>query len=57
MSSQRKGRYPPPPGESDILGLEAAGLVDKLGPGCSGKWKVGDRVMMLLSGTLHDRNE
>ncbi|XP_046574671.1 quinone oxidoreductase PIG3-like [Haliotis rubra] len=47
---QRKGLYPPPPGESDILGLEAAGVVDSLGPGCSEKWKIGDRVMSLLSG-------
>ncbi|XP_071113105.1 quinone oxidoreductase PIG3-like [Haliotis cracherodii] len=47
---QRKGLYPPPPGESDILGLEAAGVVESLGPGCSGKWKIGDRVMSLLAG-------
>ncbi|KAK3588485.1 hypothetical protein CHS0354_012894 [Potamilus streckersoni] len=47
---QRKGFYPPPPGESEILGLEAAGVVDKLGPNCSDRWKKGDRVMALLAG-------
>ncbi|PVD28544.1 hypothetical protein C0Q70_11132 [Pomacea canaliculata] len=47
---QRRGMYPPPPGVTDILGLEAAGIISKLGPGCSGRWAVGDRVMTLLSG-------
>ncbi|XP_048769765.2 quinone oxidoreductase PIG3-like isoform X2 [Ostrea edulis] len=47
---QRKGVYPPPQGESDILGLEAVGVVDKLGAGCGSSWKVGDRVMALLPG-------
>lgn len=47
---QRKGLYPPPPGESDIIGLEVAGTVDSLGPRVSGGWKPGDRVMALLSG-------
>ncbi|KAK3097504.1 hypothetical protein FSP39_010245 [Pinctada imbricata] len=47
---QRKGLYPPPSGESDILGLEASGTVHELGPGCQSSWKVGDRVMTLLSG-------
>ncbi|KAL4232643.1 hypothetical protein ACF0H5_007332 [Mactra antiquata] len=47
---QRKGFYPPPPGESEILGLEAAGVIDKLGADCTGKWKSGDRVMALLAG-------
>jgi len=46
---QRRGFYPPPPGESDILGLEAAGTVAALGPGASGV-RVGDRVMCLLGG-------
>ncbi|HLQ24551.1 MAG TPA: NAD(P)H-quinone oxidoreductase [Acidiferrobacterales bacterium] len=43
---QRMGRYPPPPGASDILGLEAAGevVVPKAG------WKVGDRVMAVITG-------
>jgi putative PIG3 family NAD(P)H quinone oxidoreductase len=46
---QRQGHYPPPKGESEILGLEAAGVVESLGPGVVG-WAVGDRVMSLLAG-------
>lgn len=48
---KRQGKYPPPPGESDILGLEAAGTVEKLGPGAT-KWKIGDRVMALVGGSF-----
>ncbi|KAG9336231.1 hypothetical protein JZ751_002578 [Albula glossodonta] len=47
---QRRGLYPAPPGVSDILGLEAAGMVVGLGPGVKGHWKPGDKVMALLSG-------
>jgi putative PIG3 family NAD(P)H quinone oxidoreductase len=46
---QREGRYPPPPGASDILGLEIAGEVDALGDGVT-RWTVGDRVCALLGG-------
>ncbi|MGA7972677.1 MAG: NAD(P)H-quinone oxidoreductase [Pseudolabrys sp.] len=46
---QRKGLYPPPPGASDIPGLEIAGEVAALGAGVT-RWKVGDRVMALVSG-------
>ncbi len=46
---QREGRYPPPPGASEILGLELAGTVAALGPGCEGRC-VGDRVFGLLPG-------
>ena len=46
---QREGRYPPPPGASDILGLEIAGEVDALGDGVT-RWAVGDRVCALLGG-------
>lgn len=46
---QRQGLYPPPKGESDILGLEVAGIVEAVGKRCS-KWKVGDRVFALLAG-------
>ncbi len=46
---QRRGLYPPPPGASDILGLEMAGEVVAAGPGCEG-WTRGDRVCALLPG-------
>lgn len=46
---QRKGLYPPPPGASDIPGLEIAGEIAALGPGVK-RWKTGDRVMALVSG-------
>lgn len=44
---QREGNYPPPPGASDILGLEMAGVVEELGEGTS-RFAVGDRVMALV---------
>lgn len=47
--AQRSGRYPPPPGASDILGLECAGIVTALGEGVT-RVAVGDRVCALLSG-------
>jgi NADPH2:quinone reductase len=46
---QRKGLYPPPPGASDIPGLEIAGTVAATGPGAT-RWTIGDRVMALVSG-------
>ncbi len=46
---QRAGMYPPPPGASDIPGLEVSGTVVKLGSGTS-RWKTGDRVCALVSG-------
>ena len=46
---QRQGGYPPPPGASDIPGLEVAGTVAALGPGAHG-WQLGDRVCALVSG-------
>ena len=46
---QRAGVYPPPPGESPILGLECAGIISELGSAVTG-WAVGDRVCALLSG-------
>ena len=47
--AQRAGTYPPPPGASDLPGLEAAGTVAALGDGVSG-WKVGDPVCALTPG-------
>jgi NADPH2:quinone reductase len=47
--AQRMGRYPPPPGASDIPGLEISGEVVAAGPGTA-RWKVGDKVCALLSG-------
>lgn len=46
---QRRGLYPPPPGASDILGLECSGVVSALGAGAS-RFSVGARVMALLAG-------
>ena len=46
---QREGKYPPPPGDSKVLGLEVAGTIAELGPGVSG-WSVGDRVISLVGG-------
>ena len=46
---QAKGLYPPPPGASDILGLECAGTVAGLGAGVR-DFQLGDRVMALLAG-------
>ena len=45
---QRKGLYPPPPGVTDIIGLECAGVVTEAGAGS--RWRVGDRVCALLAG-------
>ena len=44
---QRQGKYPPPKGESDILGLEMAGEVVEVGDKVT-KWNVGDKVCGLL---------
>jgi putative PIG3 family NAD(P)H quinone oxidoreductase len=46
---QRLGRYPPPPGASDIPGLEVAGTIEQLGPDVHG-WKIGDAVCALVAG-------
>lgn len=46
---QRRGLYPPPPGASDVLGLEVAGEVAALGEGVGGV-AVGERVMAVLGG-------
>ncbi len=49
---QLAGRYPPPPGESRVPGLECAGEILAIGPGVTG-WRPGDRVMALLAGGGH----
>ncbi|NHP16265.1 NAD(P)H-quinone oxidoreductase [Rhodococcus sp. IC4_135] len=46
---QRQGFYPPPPGASDILGLECSGVIVELGEDVTG-WSVGDEVCALLAG-------
>ena len=46
---QRRGAYPPPPGASDIPGLEVSGTIAALGDRVS-DWRVGDRVCALVSG-------
>jgi putative PIG3 family NAD(P)H quinone oxidoreductase len=47
--SQRLGKYPPPPGASDLPGLEIAGEVAAIGEGAA-RWKVGDKVCALAHG-------
>jgi len=47
--AQRAGSYPPPPGASDLPGLEAAGTIAALGAGGTG-WNVGDAVCALTPG-------
>lgn len=46
---QRQGSYPPPPGASDIPGLEIAGEIVALGEGAD-RFKLGERVMALVTG-------
>jgi len=46
---QRRGRYPPPPGASDIPGLEIAGTIEALGAAVR-DWRVGDPVCALVAG-------
>jgi NADPH:quinone reductase len=46
---QRRGKYPPPPGASDIPGLEVAGTVEAIGQDVTG-WREGDAVCALVSG-------
>lgn len=46
---QRMGNYPPPPGDSEILGLEIAGVVESVGANTT-RFKPGDRVVALVGG-------
>jgi putative PIG3 family NAD(P)H quinone oxidoreductase len=46
---QRQGFYPPPPGASDVIGMECSGTVAAVGDGVDG-WSVGDQACALLAG-------
>jgi putative PIG3 family NAD(P)H quinone oxidoreductase len=46
---QRQGAYPPPPGASDLPGLEVAGTIRAVGAGVS-DWRIGDLVCALVNG-------
>jgi putative PIG3 family NAD(P)H quinone oxidoreductase len=46
---QRQGKYPPPPGTSDLPGLDVAGIVEAVGHSVT-EWAVGDQVCAILSG-------
>lgn len=46
---QRQGYYPPPPGASDVIGLECSGTVVEVGAGVT-RWSIGDEVCALLAG-------
>jgi putative PIG3 family NAD(P)H quinone oxidoreductase len=46
---QADGKYPPPPGASDIIGMEVAGVVADAGPGVT-EWSAGQQVCALLAG-------
>jgi NADPH:quinone reductase-like Zn-dependent oxidoreductase len=41
---QRKGQYPPPPGVTDIMGLEASGEIVDVGNEAKQQWNKGDKV-------------
>lgn len=47
---QRKGYYPPPPGASEVLGMEVAGTIVECGPEAEERWRVGDPVCALVPG-------
>lgn len=47
---QAAGKYPPPPGESEVIGLEVSGRIAALGTGDTGDWQVGEEVCALLAG-------
>ncbi len=46
---QRQGFYPPPPGASEVIGMECSGTIAAIGPDVSG-WSVGDPACALLAG-------
>jgi len=46
---QRQGHYPPPPGISDVIGLEVSGTIESVGGDVTG-WSIGDECIALLAG-------
>ncbi len=46
---QRAGKYPPPPGAPETMGLEVSGVIEAVGEGVT-RWKAGDRVCALVPG-------
>ncbi len=52
---QRRGFYPPPKGITDIIGLEASGIVEAVGEGVT-QWRPGDEVVALLAGGAYAEN-
>ena len=46
---QRRGFYPPPPGISEVIGLEVAGTIESVGEQVTG-WRVGDKCVAILAG-------
>ena len=50
---QRQGKYPPPQGASDVLGLELSGVIVALGANVS-RWRAGDRVTALVAGGVRE---
>ncbi|MGM9474464.1 NAD(P)H-quinone oxidoreductase [Pseudarthrobacter sp. YS3] len=47
---QRRGFYPPPPGASEVPGLEVSGRISGFGPGVTKAFSIGDKVVALLAG-------
>lgn len=49
---QREGNYPPPPGVTDIIGMELSGVITELGDDVArqGRWAPGDEVAAIISG-------
>src|SRR3954451_20049484 len=53
---QRQGHYPPPPGASEILGLECSGVISEVGEGVT-SWSVADEVCAMLCGGGHAQRD